>query len=173
MEGYPTGKVSKRATSEEEDEVLPSTLDDAGNKLAHDKGTTREKEICQGQMIQNTEVKLETTKNEPLVEPQSNSCPICFNPTEVFVSGRCRHSLCVDCMELVLNANAASERWPPLSATDIHLSAPTLGRCPICRSELSLFEVVYHKSLEPLYTVDYDSWKPRQQEQQKQNPEGQ
>jgi hypothetical protein len=76
-------------------------------------------------------------------EDDSSSCPVCLT-TECsnMVSGPCRHTFCMPCMERVLNAEASMTRWPPQSATDIHLSAPTLGRCPICRSELSLFEVV-------------------------------
>ena len=92
-------------------------------------------------------------------EHEHDSCPICLNPTKDFVSGPCRHSLCVECMELLLNANAQVERWPPPASTDAHLSAPTLGRCPICRSALSLFDIVHTETLEPLYLRDTDSWK--------------
>ncbi len=87
-------------------------------------------------------------------------CPICLNPTEEFVSGPCRHSLCLECMELLLNANADVERWPPPAAADAHLSAPTLGRCPICRSAMSLFDIVGTKTMKPIYPVDTQSWKP-------------
>jgi len=92
-------------------------------------------------------------------EHEHDSCPICLNPTKDFVSGPCRHSLCVECMELLLNANAQVERWPPPASADAHLSAPTLGRCPICRSALSLFDIVHTQTLEPLYLPDTDSWK--------------
>jgi hypothetical protein len=92
------------------------------------------------------------------------SCPICLNPTKEFVSGPCRHSLCVECMELLLNANAEVERWPPPAAADSHLSAPTLGRCPICRSALSLFDVVNSKTLKPLCPLDTDYWKLKKSE---------
>jgi Zinc finger, C3HC4 type (RING finger) len=95
----------------------------------------------------------EPNGDDPL-HSSSQSCPICLNPALVLVSGRCQHSLCVECMEKVLNADGALERWPPQSAADIHLSAPTLGRCPICRSELSLFEVVNHTTSEPLHPPD-------------------
>jgi hypothetical protein len=57
-------------------------------------------------------------------------------------------------MERVLNADALHMRWPPQSAADIHLAAPTLGRCPICRRALSLFEVVDDESNEPLHPTD-------------------
>jgi hypothetical protein len=100
-------------------------------------------------------------------QPTHDSCPICLNPTEEFVSGPCRHSLCVECMELLLNANAEVERWPPPASADAHLSAPTLGRCPICRSALSLFDIVNTKTLEPLYPPDTDSWKATAQKETK------
>mmetsp|Transcript_5530 Transcript_5530/g.6109 ORF Transcript_5530/g.6109 Transcript_5530/m.6109 type:complete len:667 (+) Transcript_5530:95-2095(+) len=96
-------------------------------------------------------------------------CPICLDPSEIFVSGLCRHSLCVACMESVLNAKAATEqRWPPHCAADRHLSAPSLGRCPICRTEISLFEVVNSKTLELLYPPDIDSWKPKSDQNRQQ-----
>jgi hypothetical protein len=96
--------------------------------------------------------------DDPL-SSSSQSCPICLNPTLVLVTGPCRHSLCVECMEKVLNADAAVERWPPQCAADIHLSAPTLGRCPICRSELSLFDVVDSTTSEPLHPTHTEYWK--------------
>ena len=107
-------------------------------------------------------------------EEAGESCPICLNPTERFVHGNCNHSLCVECMELLLNANADVERWPPPAAADAHLSAPTLGRCPICRSALSLFEIVESKTGKLLCPKDTESWKspetesnPQEQPEQK------
>jgi len=91
----------------------------------------------------------------------ADTCPICFLQCKVFVHGPCRHSLCVECMELVLNANSSVDRWPPPSKADAHLSAPTLGRCPICRSTLSLFDIVDRKTLKLLHPVDTESWRPR------------
>ena len=102
----------------------------------------------------NEEHKEENDEEEE--DDPNNSCPICLNPTDKLVHGPCSHSLCVPCMEKVLNAEAAEQRWPPQSATDIHLSAPTLGRCPICRSQLSLFDVRHSSSLEPAYPPDVD-----------------
>lgn len=99
-------------------------------------------------------------------EEPSECCPICLNPTEEFVSGPCRHSLCMECMELLLNANADVDRWPPPAAADGHLSAPTLGRCPICRSALSLFDIVNTQSLKPVHPIDTHSWKEPETESQ-------
>jgi hypothetical protein len=88
-------------------------------------------------------------------EQEQDHCPICLTecPTTTIqsVSGPCRHSCCIDCMEQILNANGELTRWPPHSAADSHLSAPTLGRCPICRSPLSLFDVVDTTTHELLY----------------------
>mmetsp|Transcript_1752 Transcript_1752/g.3810 ORF Transcript_1752/g.3810 Transcript_1752/m.3810 type:complete len:715 (+) Transcript_1752:113-2257(+) len=114
-------------------------------------------------------------QSDPSTNQSIDTCPICFNPTKEFVSGSCRHSLCAECMELVLNANAAVERWPPPAAADTHLSAPTLGRCPICRSTLSLFDIVNSKTLEHMYPPDTESWKPQEekdQHDQQQHPVG-
>jgi len=72
----------------------------------------------------------------------SQSCPVCLTSCSNLVSGPCRHSFCLPCMKRVLNADASVVRWPPQSVHDNHLSAPTLGRCPICRGELSLFQIV-------------------------------
>jgi hypothetical protein len=39
---------------------------------------------------------------------------------------------------------------------DAHLAAPTMGRCPICRAELSLFDLRDQKSGEIVYSKDFD-----------------
>jgi Zinc finger, C3HC4 type (RING finger) len=88
-----------------------------------------------------------------------NTCPVCLNPSDDLVSGPCSHSLCIPCMEKVLNAEASEQRWPPQSAADMHLSAPTLGRCPICRSQLSLFQVRHSITSLLQYPPDFDYWK--------------
>ena len=114
-----------------------------------------------------TNVDFEEDDNDDASSSSSDStecCPICLNPTKDFVSGPCGHSLRKECMEIVLNANADVERWPPPSAADIHLSAPTLGRCPICRSVLSLFDIVDTKTQEPVYPRDTDYWKTTERE---------
>ena len=75
-------------------------------------------------------------------DEEEETCPVCLNVShDNMVCGPCGHAFCKPCMERVLNADAAQQRWPPASQVDIHLSAPTLGRCPICRAELSLFDI--------------------------------
>ena len=56
-----------------------------------------------------------------------HACPVCLcNPSlELrFFSGDCGHAVCQPCMERILDAET-----------------PTVGKCPICRSELKLFEL--------------------------------
>lgn len=133
---------------QEGDESFPLMQEDDqdGVSLGDDKHNTSNHE------------ELKPDGDDPL-SSSSQSCPICLSPTLVLVSGPCRHSLCVECMEKVLNADAAVERWPPQCAADVHLSAPTLGRCPMCRSELSLFEVVDSATSEPLHPAFTEYWK--------------
>jgi hypothetical protein len=85
---------------------------------------------------------------DDLAEDDPNTCPICLcststTPGLVLASGPCNHGVCVPCFQRVLNFDASSKRWPPaqVQPSDAHLAAPTLGRCPICRAELDLFEI--------------------------------
>lgn len=90
---------------------------------------------------------------------EEDGCPICLSDSSVMVHGPCHHSFCLPCMERVVNASGEEVRWPPQSMSDIHLSAPTLGRCPICRSTLSLFEVCDEKSGNLLVPPNFDYFK--------------
>lgn len=96
---------------------------------------------------------------------EGDACPICLQtPADLgrdkpLVHGPCKHALCVPCMERVLSRKARSEyrsfsdgRWfwnggtddnnnTNTSHPDIGLIPPTLGRCPICRAVVSLFDL--------------------------------
>jgi hypothetical protein len=91
-------------------------------------------------------------------DDDERQCPVCLTLEETLVCGPCRHSTCVPCMEQILNARGEQTRWPPPTAADNHLSAPTLGRCPICRRELSLFEMVDQDSGKVLCPKDTNYW---------------
>eukprot|EP00934_Nitzschia_sp_Nitz4_P006107 Nitzschia sp. Nitz4//scaffold130_size63480//7477//9324//NITZ4_006239-RA/size63480-processed-gene-0.75-mRNA-1//1//CDS//3329535159//6097//frame0 len=95
-------------------------------------------------------------ETEPQHEEHDHSCPVCLTQTESLVWGPCHHSTCRECMEQILNAQGVNKAWPPHSMADVHLEAPTLGRCPICRQELSLFDVVHKDTSDPLYPRDTD-----------------
>ena len=75
--------------------------------------------------------------------PCSETCPICLHDRLSMVSGPCGHPLCQTCMERVLLSSAprGGPRYDYGSSLDPETCAPTLGRCPICRSAISLFEV--------------------------------
>ena len=122
-------------------------------------GNVEEEKEAQSDIIEN-ENGDEIQSSSTTAEQQDNdlpSCPICLNhPTEecpTFAKTPCDHSFCLSCLEQVLNANADVAQWPPLRTqdSDAHLAAPTLGRCPICRSALSLFHVVDSVSGSLLY----------------------
>lgn len=93
-------------------------------------------------------------------DDDEEGCPICLtsSPTLAYACGPCQHMFCVPCLERVLNADASVARWPPTQSqdADAHLSAPTMGRCPICRAELCLFDVTDPESGEPLYPTNLD-----------------
>ena len=87
---------------------------------------------------------------------RSECCPICFcgvgedNDDEsnkpMLVRGRCNHEFCIPCIERVLTVPSpislrVNGRDNGYNNEDDHLSAPTLGRCPICRAEMSLFDL--------------------------------
>lgn len=84
------------------------------------------------------------SKNEEEDEEEDASCPICLaDSTDVeMVRGPCKHSFCIPCMERVVNAYGEERTTlAQQRQADGHLNAPTLGRCPICRASLSLFEL--------------------------------
>ena len=85
-----------------------------------------------------------------------DGCPICLNDSSAMVQGPCQHSVCWPCMERVVNATGEEVRWPPQSMSDVHLGAPTLGRCPICRAALSLFEICDSKTGNLLVPPNFD-----------------
>ena len=92
-----------------------------------------------------------------------NSCPICLcsvatSPDLILGCGPCNHAVCVPCLERLLNTDASSKRWPPAQVhpSDAHLAAPTLGRCPICRAELDLFEIRHSINEELLYEKNHN-----------------
>lgn len=71
-------------------------------------------------------------------------CPICFCPPSnelPFAKANCQHEYCLSCVERILltkqrpNFSLRVEEIP-----DVHLVAPSKGRCAICRNEMSLFE---------------------------------
>mmetsp|Transcript_5771 Transcript_5771/g.13606 ORF Transcript_5771/g.13606 Transcript_5771/m.13606 type:complete len:499 (+) Transcript_5771:61-1557(+) len=105
-------------------------------------------------------IAIPTTLDRPRViaeiqDSEDPSCPICLADSEDRMArGPCGHSFCVPCMERVVNGFGEETRWPPLSVSDSHLDAPTLGRCPICRSNLSLFEITLNKTGELLHPPD-------------------
>jgi hypothetical protein len=86
-------------------------------------------------------------------------CPVCLesHPEEELAQGRCAHSFCVPCLEMVLRAEGTTAvsmpMWEPKEA---HLSVPTLGRCPICRTDMNLMEIQNAKTGERLYEKDYN-----------------
>jgi hypothetical protein len=87
-------------------------------------------------------------------------CPICFADYEaprkdvdddddtsekpvLFVHGPCRHVFCQSCLERHLLRSNSDGRSS--AARDVRYAAietPTLGRCPVCRQEIYLLDVV-------------------------------
>ena len=62
---------------------------------------------------------------------EDNVCPVCLcSPSVdlVFLSGPCGHAVCQPCMERILLTNNSG-------------NVPTRGKCPICRCDMSLFEL--------------------------------
>ena len=98
-----------------------------------------------------------------------DGCPICLGGQqngETLVRGPCRHEFCIPCVERVLTAPPLTTMmnhrildynpWPP--SEDLYLSsAPTIGRCPICRAQLNLFHLTkVGTDQEELHPKQYD-----------------
>lgn len=78
------------------------------------------------------------------LEPiHSTHCPIClhdYNDTDrPHVFGPCRHGFCLPCIEHLLTSPTVLSRHPQ----DEDVST-TWGQCPLCRAEVSLFDLRYH-----------------------------
>lgn len=72
-------------------------------------------------------------------------CPVCLLDDVVFVKGKCDHCVCLPCMERILAAPIHRSRdWDQRAVPDddAHLDVPTRGRCPMCRSDVCLFDLV-------------------------------
>lgn len=87
-----------------------------------------------------------SSEKEKICEPE-DICPICLCEPDPGTVGPCGHLLCIPCMDRILlshknNATIDYQLQQEYSNPDAHLSAPTLGRCPICRAELSLFDLM-------------------------------
>ncbi len=82
------------------------------------------------------------------IRPESTDhevCPVCLLNDVDFVKGKCHHSVCLPCLERILVAPIQRpQHWEPsvVPDDDAHLDVPTRGRCPICRSEICLFDLV-------------------------------
>ena len=77
-------------------------------------------------------------------DDHEDHCPICFCPPSnelPFAKAKCQHEYCLPCVERML----LTKQRPYFSLRveeipDVHLVAPSKGRCAICRQEISLFE---------------------------------
>jgi hypothetical protein len=101
---------------------------------------------------------VESTTTASSFDSQEEVCPICLLPSSEdrkFCAGPCSHRFCVpDAERILLTKPGANERSP-----DPHLFVPTLGRCPICRRGMSLFDLQQEEG-EDLYekNTDMTTW---------------
>ena len=82
----------------------------------------------------------------PSVQAALDDCPVCFAPAtddaKFCRAGNCGHVFCQRCIERVV--------------TTTKLDNPTRAPCPICRSELSLFDLCVVSTGELLHPKDTD-----------------
>jgi len=74
-----------------------------------------------------------------VLSDDDDACPVCLcNPSEelTFLAGPCGHAVCQPCMERILLTQH--------SQSETHI--PTRGMCPICRRQMSLFELTIQNS---------------------------
>lgn len=77
-----------------------------------------------------------------------DACPVCLcSPSDqlLFVAAPCKHTVCQPCMERILLAQH--------SGTDLYI--PTRGKCPICRCQVSLFDLTFTNG-DLAYPIDTD-----------------
>ena len=107
-------------------------------------------------------------------------CPICLTPCNdketslVFCRAPCSHLFCQPCADRVFLAAGARYRRHDDSQYDKYFKLPTLGRCPLCRTGLDLFDLKVLNSDEALYpkSSNVTSWPIYQysfDQQQRQN----
>jgi hypothetical protein len=103
----------------------------------------------------------ERNNDEHNHEDHSLQCPICFvdhndnddaSPDSaplLFVHGPCGHVFCQPCLERhLLRWNAAASVSTRQDFRYAPIEMPTLGRCPVCRQELYLLDVVEYEEYE-------------------------
>lgn len=88
----------------------------------------------------------ETPPIEHHEHEEDNACPICLcDPSSslAFVKGPCGHAVCRPCMERILLTPQSHHAY---QNNDSEMHIPTRGKCPICRYELNMFElIIAHK----------------------------
>jgi hypothetical protein len=119
-----------------------------------------------------------STSTAGTAQDEEDACPIClFSSSEpeeakdalVFCRAACSHSLCQTCVERILlgKRQQSPSRGGMSAATDqeeedARLNSSTLGRCPICRQAMSLFDLILSSSTcgEKLYEKNHNatSW---------------
>lgn len=78
-----------------------------------------------------------------------DACPVCLSsPSDqlLFVAAPCQHAVCQPCMERILLTQHGG--------MDLHI--PTRGKCPICRCQVSLFELKTVVNDKLAYPIDTD-----------------
>ena len=84
----------------------------------------------------------DSTSTRQSFDSQEEVCPICLLPQSEdlkFCNGPCSHRICVPDAERILLVKPRSPQQGEIP--DPYLLLPTLGRCPICRRGMSLFEM--------------------------------
>jgi hypothetical protein len=104
---------------------------------------------------------LQPTPSDPSssFDSQEEICPICLLPQSderKFCTAPCSHRFCVPDAERVLLTKTRLAATNDATSADPHQLIPTLGRCPICRQALNLFDL-QHDENGNLYEKNTDS----------------
>jgi hypothetical protein len=117
-------KVEKKEKKDHGDKKKPAKKDKKDKKVKVDKKDD-------GKKAKSSPDTKDSSKKDPVL----TVCCICKD-VNASAGGLCKHDFCVPCLEGLLHKTKEDK-----TLGDNHLSAPTLGRCPECNTELRKFEI--------------------------------
>ena len=129
-------KVDKKEKTEKKGKKVGAVVK-KNDKKEKDKTEKKKKKAAAIKKNDKKENEKTEKKGQKVKAVVKSVCCICLDENaDSSAGGLCEHVFCLSCLENLLHRPLAK---PQLH--DNHLGAPTLGRCPECRTELRKFEM--------------------------------